>query len=68
MRELGVAVVRVSPHANRFNEALQLVRGALDGTLPAAQAAAQLEPLLPGPACNGYWHGGPGMEQRPGLG
>jgi len=68
MRELGVAVVRVSPHSSGFHEALRLVRAALDGTQPAAQAAAQLEPLLPGPACNGYWHGGPGMERRVGLG
>ncbi len=67
MRELGVSVVRLSPHSGGFNEALQLVRAALDGALPAAEACARLQPLLPGPACNGYWHGGPGMERRVGI-
>ncbi len=27
------------------------------------QALARMQPLMPGPGCNGYWHGHPGLEQ-----
>ena len=32
------------------------------GQAPARAAAADLARHLPGPACNGFWHGRPGME------
>jgi len=68
LRELGVNVVRASPHSSGCIEALGVVRAALDGSLTAEEAASQLAPLLPGPECNGYWHGQPGMKQVIGLG
>jgi O2-independent ubiquinone biosynthesis protein UbiV len=63
LHELRVASVRVSPGASGTLEALPLLRGALDGTLPAADAAARVEPLLPAASSNGYWHGRPGMAR-----
>jgi len=62
LRELGVAAVRVSPHSTGCLETVALVRAALDGALSPQDAAQQVEGLLPGPACNGYWHGKPGMD------
>jgi collagenase-like PrtC family protease len=62
LRELGVAAVRVSPHAQGCMEIIGLVRSALDGALAPAEAAKRVERLLPGPACNGYWYGKPGMD------
>jgi O2-independent ubiquinone biosynthesis protein UbiV len=62
LRELGVGVVRVSPQSSNCIETLQLVRAVIDGALDAGEAARRIQPLLPGPACNGYWHGHPGME------
>jgi O2-independent ubiquinone biosynthesis protein UbiV len=63
LRELGVASVRVSPGASGTLELLPLLRQALDGTLPPADAAARVEALLPAASCNGYWHGKPGMAR-----
>ena len=60
---LGVDVVRASPQSSGCIEALTLVRGVLDGQVAPADAASQLEPLLPGLPCNGYWHGLPGMAR-----
>lgn len=65
LRALGVAVARVSPQSTRCLELLPPLRQALDETLPAADAAARVEPLLPAASCNGYWHGKPGMLRVP---
>ena len=62
LRELGIAAVRLSPHSRGCFDAIELVRAALEGTLAPKEAAQRIEPLLPGPACNGYWHGKAGME------
>jgi len=29
---------------------------------PAATALADMRPFMPADACNGYWHGKPGLE------
>jgi O2-independent ubiquinone biosynthesis protein UbiV len=68
LRALGVASVRVSPAAAGTLELLPLVRDALDGRLPAAEAAARVEALLPAASANGYWHGRPGMARVAGAG
>ncbi len=61
MRDLGIDAVRLSPQAERMEEVIALFRAALAGTAQADIAAA-LAPLLPAAACNGYWHGRPGLE------
>ena len=43
-------------------EIVALFRGVVDGTLAAADANAQLQPLMPAQGCNGYWHSKPGLE------
>lgn len=63
MRATGVDVVRVSPQANASDEILQLFRAAIDGALPATDAYARIEGLMPEQACNGYWHGKPGLDR-----
>jgi collagenase-like PrtC family protease len=59
----GVDVVRISPQSGHMAEIIALFDGARSGLLDAAEAQRRLEALLPGEACNGYWHGQPGMEQ-----
>ena len=61
MRELGVDAVRLSPQPERMNEVIAAFRAAQDGAAPA-DVAAMLAPALPAAACNGYWHGRPGLE------
>jgi O2-independent ubiquinone biosynthesis protein UbiV len=59
----GVDVLRISPQASGTHEVLALYDQARRGQLDAAEAQALMAPLLPGEACNGYWHGQSGMLQ-----
>lgn len=61
MRRVGVDVVRLSPQARGMREIVEIFRAALDGALDAATAQARLAPHIVDRACNGYWHGRPGM-------
>jgi len=60
IRALGVGGLRVSPVANRVPELLEECDRVLRGAAPARAVAAALDE----PACDGYWHGAPGL--RPG--
>jgi collagenase-like PrtC family protease len=63
LQALGVDVLRLSPQSQHMPELIDLWRDALDGRLTPSQAQARMAPLLPGTACNGYWHGEAGMAQ-----
>jgi collagenase-like PrtC family protease len=58
----GVDIVRVSPQGEGTGAVLALFRAVLERRVAAADAAAQTQALLPGPPCNGFWHGRPGAE------
>ena len=62
MRAMGVDVVRLSPQSRHMAEVVALFQAVLSGEVSATQAQNLLLPLLPEQACNGYWHGRPGME------
>lgn len=53
LRAAGVAVLRVSPQSTGTFEALRELRAAIDGAPTALSAGA----------CNGFWHGRPGLER-----
>src|SRR5574337_1044781 len=59
----GVTHVRVSPQGAHTLEVIDLFRQALDDRLSPANAYAASQPLMPEAACNGFWHGRPGLEQ-----
>jgi len=63
MRETGIDVVRVSPQAFFTARILKLFREVMDNRLPAQTANQQMAKLMPDQACDGYWHGRPGIEQ-----
>jgi len=65
MRELGVDIIRISPQAAGTDQVIALYHQVLIGATDAAEAVDCLERLMPIGSCNGYWHGGAGMEQRP---
>ncbi len=65
MREIGVDVVRISPQSQHCAEIVHLFHGVLTQKTPLADALQAMELLLPGPPCNGYWYGKPGLEQLP---
>jgi collagenase-like PrtC family protease len=63
IQALGVDLLRISPQARYTGDIVQAFRDVIDGARPAAQAIAALEERMPGVACNGFWHGRPGMLQ-----
>lgn len=63
LSQLGVDVLRISPQSAHTFEIVRLFRQCLDKSITAELAARQLESLMPNGACNGYWHGQPGLEQ-----
>ena len=64
MRAMGVDVLRLSPQSTNMPAILALVRGAVDGAIAPLEAAARMAPLMPDQACDGFWHGRPGLERR----
>jgi O2-independent ubiquinone biosynthesis protein UbiV len=61
--QLGVDVLRISPQSENTFEIVKLFRQRLEHSVTAELAASQMASLMPGEACNGYWHGQPGFEQ-----
>ncbi len=67
LANLGVDMARLSPQSQHMDEVIALFDGVRQGQLSPLTAQAALLPLLPDQACNGYWHGQPGMAQVPVL-
>ena len=63
LAQTGVDVLRISPQSAHTLEIIALFRQCLEQSVSADEAAAQMAGLMPGGACNGYWHGRPGLEQ-----
>ena len=63
MRKLAVDVLRISPQAQHTNKIIELFDAVLKQRASPADAASEMQELMPGARCNGYWHGKPGMEQ-----
>lgn len=63
MEAMGVDVARISPQAHDTHEVVALFHQVRAGALAPQEASARLAPFMPGEACNGYWHGRPGLEQ-----
>jgi collagenase-like PrtC family protease len=63
LREAGVDILRVSPQAFHTPRILQLFRDVMDGQSTPQQALQNMQKLMPEAACDGYWHGKPGLER-----
>jgi collagenase-like PrtC family protease len=63
-RAAGVGMLRLSPQSQRMGEVAAVFREAADGSLAPRDAAARLAPLMPAAACDGYWHGKPGIVSQ----
>lgn len=62
MAAADVGVVRVSPQAQGTAEVVRLFRQAVDGGLAPRAAWEAAQAQMPDGACNGFWHGKPGLE------
>jgi collagenase-like PrtC family protease len=63
LSQLAVDVLRVSPQSEHTLEIIDLFQRCQTRSIGVEPAARQMENLMPGGACNGYWHGKPGLEQ-----
>ena len=64
LKALGVDVLRLSPQSQHMRRIVALFDAVRLGDDGLQEAEAELQRLMPGLACNGYWHGVPGLEQR----
>jgi collagenase-like PrtC family protease len=64
MRAMGVDVLRLSPQSAHMTGIIALMRAVLDGDLAAGEAEARMAPLMPAGACDGFWHGRPGLDKQ----
>ena len=62
LASLGVDILRISPQGLHTADIVAAFDAARKTNTPQANAVAALRPLMPADACNGYWHGRPGME------
>lgn len=60
-RTAGANVLRISPQSQHTGDVVAVFREAVSGALGSGEAAARLAPLMPAAACDGYWHGKPGI-------
>jgi collagenase-like PrtC family protease len=62
MQKMGVDVVRISPQSDHTDKIVNLFAAALSGAKSIDAAQSELQQWIPIGACDGYWHGKPGME------
>lgn len=62
MRELNVDVARLSPQSRWMPDVIALFDQVRRGALSGDEGALQLARYMPNGACEGYWHGRPGIE------
>jgi len=58
----GVDVLRISPQSQHTAQIVNQFDALRRGTVTPAAAATSTTALLPDAACDGYWHGRPGLE------
>lgn len=63
LHNAGVDVMRISPQSEHSAAIIRLFRDCLDQRESCENALQKMESMMPEAACNGYWHGRPGMEQ-----
>ncbi len=63
MQDIGVDILRISPQAFHTPRILQLFRDCMDGKITPQQGLNFMQELMPESACDGYWHGKPGLER-----
>ena len=62
MKKMGVDILRISPQSKFTVEIINIFHDCLQGKKNLQDATDELERLSPTGTCNGYWHGGAGME------
>jgi collagenase-like PrtC family protease len=63
LRNAGVDAVRISPQSEHTMEIIGLFHDSIEKRISPELAMQKIEKMMPEAACNGYWHGHPGMEK-----
>ncbi len=64
-RALGVTYLRLSPQSQHMGRVVGVFDTLRKNALVPMEAAAQLQRLMPGKPCDGYWLGRPGLDYAP---
>ena len=67
MITMGVSQLRISPQSLQTAEVVSMFRAKALGSVIEPEAATTMAPWAPEIACNGYWHGRPGMDSAVAL-
>ena len=62
MIAMGVSHLRISPQSEQTADVVAMFHAAMEGAMDGAEATVKPAPWMPDIACNGYWHGRPGMD------
>ena len=63
MQELGVEVIRISPQAENTRQIVEIFKARALGENSVDEASKQLDQLVSGAQCDGYWFEQAGMSQ-----
>ncbi len=63
LQKAGADILRISPQAFHTPRIVQLFRATMEGLQTPQQALHNMQKLMPEAACDGYWHGKPGLER-----
>lgn len=64
-RALGVTHLRLSPQSRHMGRVVGVFDALRQNALAPRDAASQLQKLMPGEPCDGYWLGRPGLDYAP---
>lgn len=62
IKKMGVDILRISPQSKSTVAIINLFHDCLHANKSTPEASEEIESLSPTGNCNGYWHGGAGME------
>jgi collagenase-like PrtC family protease len=65
LRQLDVDVLRISPQSSHTDTVIRCFHACLQGDVNTQAAEQELAGLMPVGPCEGYWHGGAGMDFGP---
>ena len=61
LMKIGVDVLRISPQSQHTQQVIHTFHQCLHGAISVEEAKGMLAECMMAGACNGYWHGQPGM-------
>jgi len=64
IKTMEIDVLRISPQSRHTEKVIEIFQRALNEPETVAEGMARLQRLMPIGACDGYWYGNKGMEEK----